>query len=79
MTTTLISHVIGADAATRIAAEIGVDAARITLGDDIGPSDADAAEHRWPLFVDGVPRTLDSWVWDTAIGYELAEADTIYG
>jgi hypothetical protein len=65
-----IETVIGEPAA-RIASELGVDVSRVTLGDDIGPSQRDGAEHRWPLFVDGAAH---GWLWDTAVGYELADS-----
>lgn len=67
-----IETVIG-DPAERIAAEVGVGIGRITLGDDIGPSTVDGATGRWPLFVDGQPYC---WLWDTGVGFELADGDT---
>ncbi len=59
--------------AHRIAAELGVDVSRITLGANIGPSTVDGAYDRWPLLVDGKPY---GWLWDTGNGYELADNDT---
>ena len=83
MTILPIASVIGADAAARILTQWnstgpGADApaAALWLGDDIGPSAADSAEARFPIFeapVDGGDR--DGWfVWDCPSGYELADA-----
>jgi hypothetical protein len=67
-----IESLIG-EPAHRIAAEIGADVAAITLGSSSGPSAADGASDRWPLFVDGSPH---GWLWDTANGFELADSET---
>ena len=68
-----IEGIIG-EPAHRIAAELEVPVGRITLGESIGPSDQDGAANRWPLFVNGRP---SGRLWDTAIGFALADADTI--
>lgn len=67
-----IEHRIGFTAAERIAQELGV--TPLYIGDSIGPSAADGAADRWPLFEGPEDQTPAAWLWDTAVGYELADA-----
>ena len=69
-----LESVIGTEAAKRIARELGVVGFdRVTLGGGLGASPSDGTTDRWPVFVDG---KRHGWLWDTAVGYELADDAT---
>jgi hypothetical protein len=79
--TQLMSDVIGGSETARIEADRDLPHVAIYvpgpyyLGDDIGPSQYDGAEHRWPIF--DVSGTALGWLYDTASGYVTAPSETM--